>query len=55
VTKPKLEWTEKGEAEDFDAEVKFLSLLSSDTKAKAVGVTPGIYAYDWGSGDHTQS
>jgi hypothetical protein len=36
VTKPKLEWTDKGGAEDFDAAVKFLSLLSSDTKAKAL-------------------
>ena len=36
VAKPKLEWTEKAEAEDFDAAVKFLSLLSSDTKAKEV-------------------
>jgi hypothetical protein len=35
VSKPKLEWAEKGEAEDFDAAEKFLSLLCSDTKAKA--------------------
>jgi len=26
VRKPKLEWAEKGEAEDFDAAAKFLSL-----------------------------
>jgi hypothetical protein len=36
VSKPKLEWAEKGEAEDFDAAVKFLSLLCSDPKAKAL-------------------
>jgi hypothetical protein len=36
VSKPKLEWAEKGEAEDFDAAVKFLSLLSSGTKAAAL-------------------
>jgi hypothetical protein len=36
VSKPKLEWAEKGEAQDFDAAVKFLSLLCSDTKAKAL-------------------
>jgi hypothetical protein len=36
VSKPKLEWTEKGEAGDIDAAVKFLSLLCSDTKAKAL-------------------
>ena len=36
MSKPKLEWAEKGEAEDFDAAVKFLSLLCSDTKAKAL-------------------
>jgi hypothetical protein len=35
VSKPKLEWAEKGEAEDFDAAERFLSLLCSDTKAKA--------------------
>ena len=35
MSKPKLEWAEKGEAEDFDAAEKFLSLLCSDTKAKA--------------------
>jgi hypothetical protein len=36
VTKPKLEWAEKGEAEDFDAAVKFLSLLCSAAKASAL-------------------
>ena len=36
VSKSKLEWAEKGEAEDFDAAVKFLSLLCSDAKAKAL-------------------
>ena len=36
VSKPKLEWAEKGEAEDFDAAVKFLSLLCSDMKAAAL-------------------
>jgi hypothetical protein len=35
VSKPKLEWAEKGEVEDFDAAVKFLSLLCSGTKASA--------------------
>jgi hypothetical protein len=37
MSKRKLEWAEKGEAEDFDAAEKFLSLLCSDTKAKALG------------------
>jgi hypothetical protein len=36
VSKPKLEWSEKGEAEDFNAAAKFLSLLCSDAKAKAL-------------------
>jgi hypothetical protein len=36
VTKPKLEWTEKGEAEDFDAAARFLSLLCLDSQAKAL-------------------
>ena len=36
MSKPKLEWAEKGEAEDFDSAVKFLSLLCSDTKAKTL-------------------
>jgi hypothetical protein len=33
MSKPKLEWAEKGEDEDFDAAEKYLSLLSSETKA----------------------
>ena len=36
MTKPKLEWTKKGEASDFDAARNFLSLLYSDAKAKAL-------------------
>ena len=36
MSKPKLEWAEKGEAQDFDAAVKFLSLLCPDTKAAAL-------------------
>jgi len=36
VGKPKLEWAEKGEAEDFDAAAKYLSLLCPDAKAKAL-------------------
>ena len=36
MSKPKIEWAEKGEAEDFDAAVKFLSLLCSGAKAKAL-------------------
>ena len=36
MSKPKLEWAEKGEAEDLDAAEKFLSLLCSDTKANAL-------------------
>jgi hypothetical protein len=36
VSKPKLEWAEKGEDEDFWAAEKYLSLLCSDTKAKAL-------------------
>jgi hypothetical protein len=36
VSKPKLKWAEKGEAEDFDAAVMFLSLLFPDSKAKAL-------------------
>jgi len=45
VRKPKLEWAEKGEAEDFDAAAKFLSLQCSDAKAKALireGPAPGL-------------
>ncbi len=36
MSKRKLEWAEKGEAEDFDAAGKFLSLLCSDAKAKSL-------------------
>ena len=36
MSKPKLEWSEKGEPQDFDAAAKFLSLLYSDRKAKAL-------------------
>jgi hypothetical protein len=36
VSKPKLEWAEKGEAEDFEAATKYLSLLCPDAKAKAL-------------------
>ena len=36
MSKPKLKWAKKGEAEDFDAAVKFLSLLYPDIKAKAL-------------------
>jgi hypothetical protein len=36
MSKPKLEWTKKGEASDFDAARNFLSLLYSDAKAKAL-------------------
>ena len=36
VSKPKLKWAQKGEADDFDAAVKFLSLLYPDTKARAL-------------------
>jgi hypothetical protein len=36
MTKPKLEWTKKGQAADFDAAKNFLSLLVSDAKAKAL-------------------
>ena len=36
MSKPKLEWSEEGEAQDFDAAAKFLSLLCSDAKAKAL-------------------
>ncbi len=36
MSKPKLEWAEKGEVEDFDAAVKFLSLLCSGTKPAAL-------------------
>ena len=36
MSKPKIEWAEKGEAEDFDAAMKFLSLLCSDATATAL-------------------
>jgi hypothetical protein len=36
VSKPKLRWSEKEENADFEAAFKFLSLLCSDTKARAV-------------------
>jgi hypothetical protein len=36
MSKPKLEWAEKGEAKDFDAAEKFLSLVCSDTKVNAL-------------------
>jgi hypothetical protein len=39
VSKPKIEWDEKGEAEDYDRAVKFLSLLCPNTKA-------GVYYFD---------
>jgi hypothetical protein len=36
VSKPEIEWDEKGEAEDYDRVVKFLSLLGPNTKAAAL-------------------
>ena len=36
MSKAKVEWTNKGEAEDFDAAANYLALLTSDVKAKAV-------------------
>jgi hypothetical protein len=36
MTKPKLEWTKRGEASDFDAAKNFLSLLYPDAKTKAL-------------------
>lgn len=36
MSKPKLEWAEKGEDEDFDAAEKYLSLVCSDAKAAAL-------------------
>ena len=36
MSKPRLEWAEKGEDEDFDAAVKYLSLLCPDAKAAAI-------------------
>ena len=36
MTKPKLKWSEKEEGDDFEAAFKFLSLLCSDRKARAL-------------------
>ena len=36
MSKATLNWAEKGEAGDFDAAVRFLSLLRPDAKAKAL-------------------
>ena len=36
MAKPKLKWSEKEEGDDFEAAFKFLSLLCSDGKARAV-------------------
>src|SRR6202142_557492 len=36
MSKPKLEWTKRGEASDFDAAKNFLSLLYPDAKTKAL-------------------
>jgi hypothetical protein len=36
VSKPELKWSEQKEDEDFEAAFKYLSLLCSDTKAKAL-------------------
>ena len=36
MSKPKLEWAEKGEAQDYQAAVHFLSLLCSLSKASAI-------------------
>jgi hypothetical protein len=36
VAKPKLKWSEKEEGDDFEAAFKFLSLLCSDRKARAL-------------------
>jgi hypothetical protein len=36
MTKPKLEWTKKGEASDFDAAANFLLLLYSDAQVKTL-------------------
>ena len=36
MSKAKLEWSEKGEAEDYQAAVSFLSLLCSVSKANAL-------------------
>jgi len=36
MSKPRVKWSNKGENEDFDAAEKYLSLLTSDAKAKAL-------------------
>jgi hypothetical protein len=36
MSKPGVKWSNKGESEDFDAAEKYLSLLTSDGKAKAL-------------------
>ena len=36
MAKPKLKWSEKEEGDDFEAAFKFLSLLCSDRKARAL-------------------
>jgi hypothetical protein len=36
MSKPKVKWSNKGEKEDFDAAQKYLSLLTSDAKARAL-------------------
>jgi hypothetical protein len=36
MSKPKLQWTKKDEASDFDAAGNFLSLIYSDAQAKAL-------------------
>ena len=36
MSKPKLEWSEKGEAEDYVGATKYLSLLCPDLKAKVL-------------------
>lgn len=36
MSKAKVKWTNKGEAEDFGAAASYLSLLTSDARAKAI-------------------
>ena len=36
LSKPKLEWAEKADVEDLDAATRYLSLLTSDAKARAL-------------------
>ncbi len=36
MSKPKLKWNEKGEGEDFEAALNYLSLICSDDKANAL-------------------